>query len=119
MKLQVLRTINKFATLDANLMGLNKVFTRSCEGNRFLIGSQDNLQDQMNKLKRLANERRSNLEHSGNVHAYIRESGDLEEWINEQMQTATSEEYGQDYEHLQVRGGNCVKKLISFPRFSS
>lgn len=34
------------------------------------------------------------------MHAYLRESGDFEEWINEQMQTAQSEEYGQDYEHL-------------------
>ena len=36
------------------------------------------------------------------MHAYLRESGDFEDWINEQMQTAASEEYGQDYEHLLI-----------------
>lgn len=61
---------------------------------------QDNLQDQLNKLKRLAAERTKNLEQSKWMHAYLRESGDFEEWINEQMQTAQSEEFGQDYEHL-------------------
>ena len=32
----------------------------------------------------------------------MRESDDLEQWIGEQMQTALSDDYGQDYEHLQV-----------------
>ena len=63
---------------------------------------QDNLQDQLNKLKRLAAERTKNLEQSKWMHAYLRESGDFEEWINEQVQTASSEEFGQDYEHLCV-----------------
>ena len=36
------------------------------------------------------------------MHAYLRESGDFEEWINEQMQTAQSEEFGQDHEHLLI-----------------
>ena len=67
-----------------------------------LFKFQDNLQDQLNKLKRLAAERTKNLEQSKWMHAYLRESGDFEEWINEQMQTAGSEEYGQDYEHLMV-----------------
>ena len=56
----------------------------------------------MNKLKRLAAERSQNLEQSKWMHAYLRESGDFEEWIGEQMQTASSEEYGQDYEHLLI-----------------
>ena len=63
---------------------------------------QDSLQDQLNKLKRLAAERTKNLEQSKWMHAYLRESGDFEEWINEQVQTASSEEFGQDYEHLCV-----------------
>lgn len=36
------------------------------------------------------------------MHAYLRETGDFEEWINEQMQHAASEEFGQDYEHLLI-----------------
>lgn len=30
------------------------------------------------------------------------ESDELEQWIKENMQVAASEDYGQDYEHLQV-----------------
>ena len=56
----------------------------------------------MNKLKKLAAERTDNLEQSKWMYAFKRETGDFEEWINEQMQLAASEEYGQDYEHLQV-----------------
>ena len=37
------------------------------------------------------------------LQAYNRESSDFEEWINDQMQLAASEEYGSDYEHLVVR----------------
>ena len=32
----------------------------------------------------------------------MREANDLEQWISEQMQIALSDDYGQDYEHLQV-----------------
>ena len=66
--------------------------------------SQDTLQDNLNKLKRLAAERTRNLERTKRLHAYMRESEDFENWINEQMVHACSEEYGQDYEHLQVEG---------------
>ncbi|XP_076441755.1 spectrin beta chain, non-erythrocytic 5-like [Babylonia areolata] len=64
--------------------------------------AQDNLQDNLNKLKRLAAERTRNLERTKRLHAYMRESEDFENWINEQMAHACSEEYGQDYEHLQI-----------------
>lgn len=37
------------------------------------------------------------------LQAYNRESSDFEEWIDDQMQLAASEEYGSDYEHLVVR----------------
>lgn len=36
-------------------------------------------------------------------HEYFREAEELEKWIAEQMQTASSDDYGQDYEHLLVR----------------
>ena len=56
----------------------------------------------MNKLKRLAAERTHQLEQSKWLHAFLRESTDLEDWIEDQMQLANSEEYGSDYEHLLV-----------------
>ncbi|KAL4238363.1 Spectrin beta chain [Mactra antiquata] len=79
-----------------------RLFKTGCQDPQSLKKAQDNLQDQLNKLKRLAAERTKNLEQSKWMHAYLRESGDFEDWINEQMQTAGSEEYGQDYEHLLI-----------------
>lgn len=54
-------------------------------------------------MKRLAADRTHELEMSKWLHAYNRESRDFEEWIDDQMQLAASEEYGSDYEHLVVR----------------
>lgn len=48
----------------------------------------------------LAEERRRALEDAVSLYEYMRESVDLEQWINEQLQTAMSEDYGEDYEHL-------------------
>ncbi|XP_033735465.1 spectrin beta chain, non-erythrocytic 5-like isoform X2 [Pecten maximus] len=66
------------------------------------VRRKDNLQDFLNKLKRIAAERTQNLEMSKWMHAYTRESSDLEGWIEQQMQIASSEEYGQDYEYLVI-----------------
>ena len=63
---------------------------------------QAHIEEEMRKLEQLAAVRRHNLEESKRLHEYIRESGELEEWINEQLQLAASEDYGEDYEHLQV-----------------
>ncbi|XP_076313686.1 LOW QUALITY PROTEIN: spectrin beta chain, non-erythrocytic 5-like [Tachypleus tridentatus] len=57
---------------------------------------------QMKDLQKRANVRRQKLIESKNRHEYFRESEDLEKWIDKQMQTALSEEYGQDYEHILV-----------------
>lgn len=35
-------------------------------------------------------------------HEYLAESAELESWIQEQYTAASSEDYGQDYEHLLV-----------------
>ena len=79
----------------------------------FLCPPQDTLQDNLNKLKRLAAERSRNLERTKRLHAYMRESEDFENWINEQMTHACSEEYGQDFEHLQVGGLELTQLLLS------
>lgn len=50
----------------------------------------------------IAEERRRALEDTVHLFEYMRESADLEQWINEQLQTAMSEEYGDDYEHFKV-----------------
>ncbi|PIO70965.1 spectrin repeat-containing domain protein [Teladorsagia circumcincta] len=61
---------------------------------------QKELESEFDRLSRLAEERRRALEDTVHLFEYMRESADLEQWINEQLQTAMSEEYGDDYEHF-------------------
>ncbi|XP_071162084.1 spectrin beta chain-like isoform X8 [Mytilus edulis] len=93
-------------TYQGIVTGLGKeaqrLFKTGCQDPTTLRKAQDNLQDHLNKLKRLAAERTQNLEQSKWMFAFKRETTDFEEWISEQMQLAASEEYGQDYEHLQI-----------------
>ena len=51
----------------------------------------------MGKLKGACNNRNRNIEGTKGYHEYMREADELEEWIGEQMQHATSEEFGTDY----------------------
>ncbi|XP_061172689.1 spectrin beta chain, non-erythrocytic 5-like [Saccostrea echinata] len=93
-------------TYQGIVTGLGKeaqrLFKIGCQDPATLRKAQDNLQDHLNKLKRLAAERTHELEMSKWLHAYNRESSDFEEWIDDQMQLAASEEYGSDYEHLVI-----------------
>ena len=63
---------------------------------------QGQLESEMQRLKGAAGNRGRNLEGTKGFHEYMREADELEEWIGEQMQQATSEEFGTDYEHCQV-----------------
>ena len=56
----------------------------------------------MTELNTRAGLRSDELERTKLLHAYVRESDELGEWIEEQYQVASSEDFGQDYEHLQV-----------------
>lgn len=53
-------------------------------------------------LQRLCAQRQIRLMESMYRHEYFAESAELEQWIKELEQTASSEDYGQDYEHLLV-----------------
>ncbi|CAB3398580.1 unnamed protein product [Caenorhabditis bovis] len=61
---------------------------------------QAELESEFERLSRLAEDRRNALEDAVCLYEYMRESADLELWINEQLQTAMSEDYAEDYEHL-------------------
>ncbi|CAI4223262.1 unnamed protein product [Auanema sp. JU1783] len=61
---------------------------------------QKELEAEFDRLSALAEERRRALEDAVCLFEYMRESADLEQWINEQLNTAMSEDYGEDYEHL-------------------
>jgi len=63
---------------------------------------QTSLETQISELEDRCCGRRQKLGGSKKFHEFMRECDDLEQWIGEQMQTALSDDYGQDYEHLQV-----------------
>lgn len=68
-----------------------------------LIAAKQQLIEKMFKsLQRLAGQRQMKLMESMYRHEYFMESAELEQWIKEQEQAASSEDYGQDYEHLLV-----------------
>jgi spectrin beta len=46
--------------------------------------------------------RLNKLNEANKLYQYLKEVDELADWINEQIQTASSEEYGHDFEHLQV-----------------
>lgn len=69
---------------------------------RAVAAKQQLIQQQMRTLQRLATSRQQRLMESMYRHEYFLESAELEQWIREQVQTAASEDYGQDYEHLLV-----------------
>lgn len=60
------------------------------------------LNQQIKNLAKLANVRRQKLMESKHIHEFFRESNELEDWINEKLQAALSQDYGKDYEHLLV-----------------
>lgn len=63
---------------------------------------QASLEHLVRSLQRKGAVRQQRLMESLFRHEYFLESSELERWISEQMQYATSEDFGQDYEHLLV-----------------
>lgn len=68
-----------------------------------LIAAKQKLIEKMFKsLQRICGQRQIRLMESMYRHEYFAESAELEQWIKELEQAASSEDYGQDYEHLLV-----------------
>ncbi|XP_055309165.1 spectrin beta chain, non-erythrocytic 1 isoform X4 [Sitodiplosis mosellana] len=66
-----------------------------------LIASKQQMIEKMFKsLQRLSGQRQIRLMESMYRHEYFAECAELEQWIKELEQAASSEDYGQDYEHL-------------------
>ena len=78
-----------------------------------IASKQQLLSQQMRTLQKLATARQQRLMESMYRHEYFLESAELEQWIREQSQIAASEDYGQDYEHLQVIIIIYLTKLLS------
>ncbi|KAK2186885.1 hypothetical protein NP493_185g03007 [Ridgeia piscesae] len=75
---------------------------KGSEDAKDIANRQANLERQLRELEKGCVNRRNMLEESKKYHAYTRDCNELDEWIAEQMQVASSEDYGQDFEHLQV-----------------
>ncbi|KAL0808290.1 hypothetical protein ABMA28_012785 [Loxostege sticticalis] len=67
-----------------------------------LVARHALLADSLQRLQRLAAQRQNALVESVCRHEYLAESAELESWIQEQYAAASSEDYGQDYEHLLI-----------------
>ncbi|XP_022090941.1 spectrin beta chain, non-erythrocytic 5-like isoform X2 [Acanthaster planci] len=66
-----------------------------------LMARQENLQKRLKSLQDAVAERAKELEGAKLLHEYVRESDELGEWIEVQYQAASSEEFGEDLEHLE------------------
>ncbi|XP_043484059.1 spectrin alpha chain [Leptopilina heterotoma] len=67
-----------------------------------IAAKQQTIIQQIRALQRLATVRQQRLMESMYRHEYFLESTELEQWIKEQEQSAASEDYGQDFEHLLI-----------------
>ncbi|XP_038646180.1 spectrin beta chain, non-erythrocytic 5 [Scyliorhinus canicula] len=62
--------------------------------------TQEQIRKQLKELRERSTVRMKKLEETLGFHEYLREIGELEAWITQQMQTASSEDYGNDYQHV-------------------
>uniref|UniRef100_UPI00398EAE6B spectrin beta chain, non-erythrocytic 5 n=1 Tax=Pristiophorus japonicus TaxID=55135 RepID=UPI00398EAE6B len=61
---------------------------------------QEQIRKRLKELQERSTVRMQKLEETLGFHEYLREIGELEEWIRQQLQTASSEDYGNDYQHV-------------------
>ncbi|KAI1237885.1 hypothetical protein IHE44_0013976 [Lamprotornis superbus] len=61
---------------------------------------KEQVHSRLQELQELAAARGKKLDETLVLHEFLREYEDLEDWITRQKQTASSEDYGNDYEHV-------------------
>lgn len=77
-----------------------------------IASKQQAISQQMRNLQKLASARQQRLVESMCRHEYFSESAELDTWVREQAAAATSEDYGQDYEHLLVCGTSMLNCFV-------
>lgn len=60
------------------------------------------LDEQMAGLQTLTAARRQKLEESIKLHQYVQDVDDVLSWLNEKESVASSDDYGNDFDHLLV-----------------
>ncbi|XP_052891204.1 spectrin beta chain, non-erythrocytic 1 [Anopheles moucheti] len=88
-------TVEKIEKLSSGLQ------TRGHFDSEKIRSKNDKIQYQFQELNRLAAEREKKLAEMKKLYEFVREIDDLQEWIEVQMTTAGSEEYGTDVEHVE------------------
>ncbi|XP_074853761.1 spectrin beta chain, non-erythrocytic 5 [Carettochelys insculpta] len=61
---------------------------------------QEQVHSKLRELLELATARGKKLDDTLGLHEYLREYEDLQDWISQQQQVASSDDYGSDYEHV-------------------
>ncbi|KAK0410555.1 hypothetical protein QR680_005192 [Steinernema hermaphroditum] len=87
----------QLATLAKTSQELQK--TKPSEADLF-ASRQQKVEGMLAALENAVASKRLDLDAVARLCAYVRESQELEAWINEQLTIAMSEDYGTDYEHL-------------------
>ncbi|KAG5890886.1 hypothetical protein JTB14_002826 [Gonioctena quinquepunctata] len=105
------KLLTKHKALELELDTYNNIISEMGHGAQAMIKSghpdskalgerQSSLEHLVRSLQRKAALRQHRLMESLFRHEYFAESEELESWIAENLQQASSEDYGQDYEHL-------------------
>ncbi|XP_043236847.1 spectrin beta chain, non-erythrocytic 2-like isoform X8 [Amphibalanus amphitrite] len=93
--------LDSYAGLVKEMSSVGDAMVKASHPDAKMIQQRQQLiNQQLKDTQRLATQRRQRLMDSKHRHEYFRESDDLERWIAEQLQTAASEDYGTDFEHL-------------------
>ncbi|EDO49575.1 predicted protein [Nematostella vectensis] len=82
-----------------------------------ISSTQRDLEEQFCGLNTLVKTRHTRLTESKKLHEYRREVEEISAYVSEQLQTAASEDYGTDFEHLQViqgRFGDFQRSVASY-----
>jgi len=70
---------------------------------------QKSVEQGLRNLSQMASARRRELMDSMQRHEYFVEAQELEKWALDNIAVASSEDYGQDYEHLLVSGQSILQ----------
>lgn len=91
---------------SSSLQKVLKLASNLIERNHFdsdkIKMKNDKILEQFEELKKFAVQKERKLVEARKLFEFLREVGELHEWINEQMAVAASEEYGTDVEHVEL-----------------
>ncbi|XP_041968361.1 spectrin beta chain, non-erythrocytic 2 isoform X3 [Aricia agestis] len=94
--------LDTYAAIIAEMGHTAAALAASGAGGAALTQRHAQLADSLARLQRRAADHQAALVESVCRHEYMAESEELENWIHEQYAAASSEDYGQDYEHLLI-----------------